>query len=223
MPVFNEPFYLSDFLKWEEDQNYSREQVVILAGSGSPRTLTTGMVVGRATKGAATGAAVAGNTGNGTITSAPTVGAATKPGVYRLVCIEPATNSGRFIMSDPDGIVVGVATVAVEATLAGLVFTIADGATDFVSGDSFTITVAPGDGKVVQLALAATNGTRDAYGVMVADATAEAGVDGRGVVVVRNAIIDSSKLIWPAGADAGQRAAALAALATQGIIARTGV
>jgi hypothetical protein len=223
VPVFTEPIYLPDFLKWEQERNYSREEVVILAGSGAARTLTTGMVVGRATKGAAAGAAVAGNTGNGTITSAPPVGAATKVGVYRLTCIEPASNAGKFLLEDPDGIAIGVATVAVEATLAGMVFTIADGATDFASGDSFTITVAAGTGKVVQLALAATNGTEDAYGVLIADATAVDGTDGRGVVLVRNAIIDSSKLIWPAGADADQKAAALALLATQGIIARTGV
>jgi hypothetical protein len=223
VPVFNEPIYLPDVLKWEQERNYSREEVVILAGSGAARTLTTGMVVGRATKGAATGAAVGGNTGNGTITAAPTVGAATKVGVYRLVCIEPAANLGTFLVSDPDGVALGAATVGTQAVLGGLTFTIADGATDFVSGDSFTITVAAGTGKVVQLTLAATNGTEDAYGVLVADATAADGADGRGVVLVRNAIIDSSKLIWPAGADTDQKAAALALLATQGIIARTGV
>lgn len=223
MPVYTEPIYLPDFLKWEQERNYSREEVVILAGSGAARSLTTGMVVGRASKGAATGAAVAGNTGNGTITASPTVGAATKVGGYRLTCIEPATNAGKFLVTDPDGIASGVATVAVEATLGGLTFTIADGATDFASGDSFTITVAAGTGKVVQLTLAATNGTEDAYGVLVGDATAPDGADGRGVVLVRNAIIDSSKLIWPAGADADAKAAGLAVLAAQGIIARTGV
>jgi hypothetical protein len=61
----------------------------VLAGSGADRVLTTGMVLGRVTKGAATGAAVAGNTGNGTITAAPVVGAAAKPGVYRVACIRP--------------------------------------------------------------------------------------------------------------------------------------
>ncbi len=223
MPTFTEPIYLPDVLKWEQDRNYCREDVTILAGSGAARSLTTGMVVGRATKGAATGAAVAGNTGNGTITASPTVGAATKVGVYMLTCIEPAANAGKFLVTDPDGIVVGVATVAVAASLGGLGFTIADGATDFASGDAFTITVAPGTGKVVQLTLAATNGTEDAYGILVADAVAADGVDGRGVVLVRNAIIDSSKLIWPAGADADAKAAGLAALAAQGIIARTGV
>lgn len=102
------------------------------------------------TAGAAVGAAVAGNTGNGTITAAPTVGAGAKVGVYRAVCIEPATDLGKFTVENPDGVTVGVATVGTEFVGGGLTFTIADGDTDFVSGDSFTITVAsvPGNGGV---------------------------------------------------------------------------
>lgn len=97
--------------------------------------------------GTAAGAAVAGGTGNGTITAAPTVGAAAKAGVYRLTCIEPATDLGKFQVEDPDGIVIGVATVGTEFTT-HLTFTIADGSTDFVAGDSFTITVTAGNSKL---------------------------------------------------------------------------
>ena len=218
---FTEQIYVSDFLKFEGDRDYSREKVTILAGSGSARALTAGMVVGRVTKGAATGAAVAGNTGNGTITASPTVGAAAKVGQYRLVCIEPATNAGKFQVEDPDGVVIGVATVAVAFTT-HLTFTIADGATDFVSGDSFTIDVAAGSGKVKQLDLAATDGADKAYGVLLFDTTAADGTDGKGVVVVRHAILETSNLVWPAGADANQKAAALATLANAGVLARAG-
>ena len=73
MAVLTESKRLGDWLKWEEDNHYSRDIVTVLAGSGAERVLTTGMVLGRITKGAATGAAVAGNTGDGTITEAPTV------------------------------------------------------------------------------------------------------------------------------------------------------
>lgn len=92
--------------------------------------------------GTATPAAVAGNTGTGTIGTV-TVGAA-KSGVYRATCIEPATDLGKFVVEDPDGVNVGVATVGTQFVGGGLTFTISD-ATDFVSGDAFTITVAAGN------------------------------------------------------------------------------
>lgn len=224
MPVQLEGKYASDFLKWEGAKNYSREDIVILAGSGSARVLLAGMVLGRATKGAAVGAAVAGNTGNGTITAVPTVGVATRAGVYRATCIEPAGNAGVFLLEGPIGIVNGTVIVGEASTLAGLGFTIADGATDFISGDSFTITVAAGDMKAVQLNLAATNGANEAFGVLYGDVTAGDGTDAKGVAVVREAIIETSGLIWPAGISAPQQAAALAQLAASGaIVARVGV
>ena len=96
--------------------------------------------------GAATPAALAGNTGSsGTIASA-VVGAA-KAGVYHAICIEPATNAGAFLVTDPDGIEVGVATVGVEFVGGGLTFTITD-ATDYVAGDGFSIAVAAGNARI---------------------------------------------------------------------------
>src|SRR5690349_11304861 len=137
MPVQTEGNRLGDWLKYEADNQYSREIVTILAGSGAARELLTGMVLGRVTKGTAASAAAAGNTGNGTITASPAVGQTAKPGVYRVVCIEPAADAGKFSVEDPDGILIGVATVGVEFST-HLTFTIADGAADFVAGDSFT-------------------------------------------------------------------------------------
>jgi predicted RecA/RadA family phage recombinase len=114
--------------------------------------------------GAATGAAVAGGTGNGTITAAPTVGAAAKSGVYRLTCIAVATDGGKFQVEDPDGIVIGTAVVGVQFAT-HLTFTIADGSTDFVAGDAFTITVAAGSNKIGYAHKAAATGdtTADVY------------------------------------------------------------
>lgn len=221
MSVLTEGKYVGDWLKGEveEPKDYSREVITILAGSGSARALTSGMVLGKITKGAATGAAVAGNTGNGTITAAPTVGAAAKPGVYMLVCIEPATNVGKFLVTDPDGIVLGVATVAVEFTT-HLTFTIADGSTDFASGDAFTITVAAGSGKWVQYNEDGTNGSEDAAGILLLNATAPDGTDAEGVAIVRDAVVSASGIVWPGTADTNEKAAATAQLAALGIIVR---
>lgn len=221
MSVLTEGKYVGDWLKGEveEPRDYSREVITILAGSGSARALTSGMVLGKITKGAATPAAVAGNTGNGTIGTV-TVGAAAKPGVYAVTCIEPATNAGKFLVNDPEGQVLGVATVAVAFSAGGIGFTIADGATDFVSGDSFTITVAAGSGKWVQLDLTGTNGSEDAAGILYINATAADGTDGEGVAIVRQAVVSANGIVWPAGANTNQKDAAIAQLAVLGIIVR---
>ncbi len=221
MPVQTESKRLGDWLKWEEDNQYSRDVVTVLAGSGSERALTTGMVLGRVTKGSAVGAAVSGNTGNGTITAAPAVGQAAKPGVYRIVCIEPATNGGKFSVEDPDGILVGIAAVGTEFA-AHLTFTIADGATDFVAGDAFTITVAAGSGKVGQIDFASTAGADAACGLLTEDTTAPDGADRSAVAVVRNAIVSANGIAWPAGATTDQKNAAIAQLKSLGILVRQG-
>jgi hypothetical protein len=212
---------LGDWLKWEVDNQYSRDVVTILAGSGSERALTTGMVLGRVTKGAAVGAAVAGITGNGTITAAPAVGQAAKPGVYRVVCIEPATNGGKFSVEDPNGILVGIATVGVEFATQ-LTFTIADGAADFAAGDAFTITVAAGSGKVKQIDFSATDGSDVACGLSTEPTTAPDGSDRSAVAVVRNAIVSTNGIVWPAGATTDQKNAAIAQLKVLGVLVREG-
>lgn len=219
MAALTQGTYLGDWLKWEQENLYSREEITVLAGSGASRVLTSGMVLAKVTKGAATPAAVAGNTGNGTI-GAVTVGAAAKPGVYNLVCIEPGTNVGEFSVEDPDGITIGVATVAAAFSAGGLGFTIADGSTDFASGDAFTITVAAGSGKWVQIDDDGTTGTEDAAGILLLDVTAADGVDAKGVAIVRDAIVSTTGIVWPGDFDANEKSAALAQLATLGIIAR---
>lgn len=221
MSLLSEGKYVGDWLKGEQQDptDYSREAITILAGSGADRVLTSGMVLGKITKGAATPTADAGNTGNGTIGTV-TVGASAKAGTYRLVCIEPATNAGKFSVEDPDGINVGVATVAVAFTGGGLTFTIADGSTDFVSGDGFSIAVAAGSGKWVQIEDAGTDGSEDAAGILYISATAPNGVDKKAVAIVRNAVVSANGITWPSDFDANEKAAAIAQLATLGILVR---
>jgi hypothetical protein len=98
-----------------------------------------GVIAGDVFAGTAVAAAYAGNTGNG-VMGAVTVSAGAKAGVYQLVVIEPGSNAGRFTVEDPDGDTIGVGTVGSAFSAGGLAFTLADGATDFVSGDGFTIT-----------------------------------------------------------------------------------
>lgn len=91
---------------------------------------------------AATGASAAGsgNTGNGAM-GAITVTAGAKAGVYVLEITGAAANAGSFRVAGPDGIFVDDGDVAVAFAVGGLAFTLADGAVDFVVGDTFAITV----------------------------------------------------------------------------------
>lgn len=90
---------------------------------------------------AATLSAWSGNTGNGT-PGAVTVAAATKIGTHKFAIVEPGANVGTFLHQDPDGILVSSrGVVASSYTGGGLTHTLADGATDFVSGDGFDCVV----------------------------------------------------------------------------------
>lgn len=214
MTTLTESLHAGGFIASEANGFLSRKAITILSG----QNLAAGAVLGCITIGAATAAAVAGNTGNGTC-GAVTVGAGAKVGVYRVICIEPNTNLGKFTVEDPDGITVGVATVASAFSGGGLAFTIADGATDFVSGDAFTITVAAGSGKYAAYDTALTNGRATAAGILF-DAVDASSADKAGVAIVRLAEVVSSSLIFASDQDSTAQTAALAHLAALNIVAR---
>jgi hypothetical protein len=99
-----------------------------------------GVVIGGTFAATGGSAAGAGNTGNGTM-GAITVTAGAKQGVYTLEITGAAANAGAFRVTDPDGLFVDDGDVAAAFSSGGLAFTLADGATDFVVGDTFAITV----------------------------------------------------------------------------------
>lgn len=156
-------------------------QVTLLTGQNRNRGTLLGKISsgGAATAGAPAAAGIGGtNTGNGTMTMAnPATGAGVKAGTYRVTITEPASNAGSFIVEDPDGIIVGTGTVAVAFD--GVIkFTIADGATDFVAGDAFTVAIsiaAPANnGKYIMSLAAATDGSQNPVAILAetTDATA---------------------------------------------------
>ncbi|OHD24192.1 MAG: hypothetical protein A2Y38_24890 [Spirochaetes bacterium GWB1_59_5] len=214
MSEITEGRYRGEFIYSEACGTRSLETVTLDTGD-----LAAGTVLGKITKGAATGAAVAGNTGSsGAITAAPAVAAGAKAGVYHAICFEPGTNAGKFLVTDPDGITLGVATVAVEFVGGGLTFTIAD-ATDFVSGDAFTITVAAGSGKYVAYDQDGVNGSEIAAGILYDNANATS-ADVEVVIVARDAEVNGSELTWPADIEAGEKTTGIAQLAALGIFVR---
>jgi len=176
-------------------------------------------VLGKRLTGTAAATADSGNTGDGAM-GAVTVGTAAKPGKYRLVIIEPATDAGQFSVEDPDGVPLASGTVAVAYSAGGLSFTLADGATDFAAGDAFTIEVTLSAEKYLQLDPSASTGEEVAAGILYRDTTAPDGSDVKAAVVTRDAEVNAAELVWPAGITAAETALATLQLKNQGIVLR---
>lgn len=214
MTTLTENFHAGAFLVSEAMGTRSREAITVLSG----QNLKAGAVLGATLAGgAATATAKAGNTGNGTM-GAITVSGPAKVGTYRLTIIEPATNAGTFEVEDPDGVVIGTGNVAVAFNAGGLAFTLADGVTDFVAGDGFTIAVT-GTAKYKEFNVANTDGSEIARAVLW-DAVDASAADKSGVAIVRDAEIASAGLVWFTGATAGNKATGKSQLADAGLIAR---
>lgn len=164
-------------------------------------------------------AAFAGNTGNGAM-GAVTVSSGIKAGVYHLVIAEPGSNVGTFLVFDPDGVLVAPGVVASAFSAGGLAFTLADGSTDFVAGDGFTITIAAGDSKYVAYDDDNPDGSSAAAGILYAavDATS---ADQDAVIITRLAEVATDKLAWASTNDTNDKAAGLVDLAARYIISRS--
>ena len=214
MTTLTEALHAAGFIASEANGRRSREAVTLASGEN----LKAGAVVGKATLGTASAAADGANTGDGAM-GAITVGVGAKLGDYRLTIIEPAANAGAFIVEDPDGVNVGQGDVAAAFSGGGLSFTLADGATDFASGDAFTLTVAAGTGKYEEWDVANTNGSDVAAGILY-DAVDASAADKAAVVIARDAEVVDADLLWFTGATAGNKTTGKAQLATLGIIAR---
>src|SRR5574343_372034 len=193
---------------------YCREVVTL---NGPAATLQVGTVLGK-TLVSGTGTVTAGtNTGNGTFGTV-TVGGTAQVGTYTVKIIKAATNAGDFRVSDPQCDVVGIGTVGVAYSAGGLSFTIADGATDFVVGDSWTIDVA-GTVKYKASIQTATDGTAVADAIVIQETTAALNTDTKVLVLTRGpAAVSKDALILDASYDlATEKAAVYASLEAKGI------
>lgn len=141
------------------------EKAVVVSGAG---VLARGTVLGVVTR--AKGTIVAGtNTGDGTIASFSML-STSKVGAYKATCITAPTSSGtnnaKFSVVAPDGTRLADATQAV-AYSNHLAFTITNRtSTDFAVGDSFTINVVAGSGKLNKVVSTAVDGSDIPYGIL---------------------------------------------------------
>lgn len=216
MSTYNEPARALEFLMSEANGTISRENVTLSASLGA---LDAGTVMGRKLSGgSATATATTGNSGNGTMGTI-TVSAAAKIGNYNLVVVEPGSDAGAFIVTDPDGEIVKKGAVASAFSAGGLAFTLADGAMDFAAGDSFTIAVT-GAYRYEDYDNTATDGTQVAVAILAYPAPASDATQSA-TVIVRHAEVKEDFLDWGAN-DADGITAGTADLAKVGILVRAG-
>jgi hypothetical protein len=146
MASYTEPMRPYEFVLADHG-NISYESVTLNSGSG---TITAGSVLGRITKrqAAAPIPAVAGGTGNGTM-SLLTFGADVQVGSYVIQCIEAVEHGGVFSVTAPDGTALpnfsmGTTTGGTARyTSSHLSFSLTDN-TDFITANSFTVVVTAG-------------------------------------------------------------------------------
>jgi len=223
MPTFQtEGVHAGEHLVSEANGWRSREAATIASGAD----LSAATVLGKITIGAKTAVGAAGTPApaGATITAAPTADATTKVGVHIFRCIVGgAGTASKWEHTDPDGEVVGVATAGSVYTGGGLGgLTITDTAADPTAGEAFNVTVsmAAASGKYVQYDQDGTDGRQHAAGVLYAAALA-ASADVSAAIHVRDCEVNGLVLVWPDDIEAGEKTAAIAELASLGIIVRS--
>lgn len=216
MATYTEPQRPLEFVLYEEEC-LSRETLTIPSGTAA---FAAGMVLGRTlVSGSATATASAGNSGDG-VMGTITVGASAKIGNYTLTIVEPGTNVGNFVVTDPEGLLVGHGTVASAFNQGGLSFTLADGAADFVAGDGFNIAVT-GTAKFVPYDDGNTDGSNVARAIALYPCDASGASDVTVSGLVRIAAVKTAALKWHASADTAAKTKAYADLLRAHIIARS--
>jgi hypothetical protein len=205
------------YVVWDPSDGMLTREAILL-GSGAGLCLAGLVLAAQLTGGAATAAALGTNVGNGAI-GAITVSGAAKVGDYKLFFVEPNTNAGTFIVEDPTGVEIGHGNVASAFSAGGLGFTLADGTTDFLSGDSLTITVT-GATKYFPYDPTSVTGLQYASALLWSGYRDATSADRRAVANVRGPMkVQAAELMWGANVTTqGQRTAALAQLAKQGIL-----
>lgn len=221
---------ISNVVKHEYEPCVGFCREVVTVNESAQKTYKLGTVLAKVLAGgAATATAGGSNTGNGTMGTV-TVGATAQVGTYTLKIFKAAANAGDFTVTDPQGEVVGIGTVAVAFSNGGLSFTLADGSNDFAVGDTFTIAVTGTEKYRIVLAtdldgrnISASVVIGDNLNVGVADYTVAATTDTKVIVLARGpAIVADAALSYDASINTdAEKAALYAQLKNVGIIVET--
>ena len=208
---------ITDWLKYEnkDGERYSRENWETPAGNG---ILITGMLLAMAGSGEVVdfGPGNA-NVGNG-VASAVSATAGVVPGNY-VVTFTGTGATAAFTVTGPASFnQTGV--VGTPFAQGGLAFSIADGSTHFAVGDSFVFDVRSESGTGVPITTGYTAGVTLGIVTEPQDTTTKAK---RVAVLVRDARIAASGLVYPANITVAAKAAVLTQLAAQRVYTVTEV
>lgn len=225
--IATETARLGNVLKYEFEREMGFCRKAVTAYEASLKTYTPGTVLGKTlVSGSAAAVAGASNTGNGTMGSI-TVSSHAKIGQYVLRITVASSNAGAFELLDASGSVIGTGNVASAFVGAGLAFTLADGSTDFIVGDTFVITVT-GTEKYKILENTASDGSAAFAGIYIGasnglgiDTSVAATTDTTVLILERGpALVAKEGLTLGASINtAAEKAALYAQMAAVGIIA----
>lgn len=220
MGTLTEGIYATESLVSEGPGERSREAVTVKSGSNLSACAVLGTVVSGTV---ASAAKSGGNTGNGTFTldvTTPLILGA-QLGVYTLRCIAAAANNGTFRLEDPNGAVLGDIVMAggAGAVSEQIKGALADGASDFIVGDGFDITVTVLTEKEVEFNPAGTDGSQIATGILYGAVNATS-ADTKGTAYKRDCEHNADIVVWKSGLTTAQKAKGAADLKRRGIILR---
>tara|TARA_A200000113_G_scaffold135390_2_gene121782 strand:+ start:4757 stop:5422 length:666 start_codon:yes stop_codon:yes gene_type:complete len=161
--VFEEKNVIGDLVQYEQPSTMSRIKGSILAGAG---VLAIGLVLGQLTMSDVTVAKDNANTGNGTAAAGATLGVDAMPGDYVLECVEASANAATFKVVAPNGLSLPDLKTGEAYVSSHINLTLSDGATDFVVGDKFTVSVT-GTKKYVPYEAGAMDGSGVVAGILL--------------------------------------------------------
>lgn len=219
---FTEGRHAVEFILSEANFHRSRDNLLLAASQNivAGAILVAAVIAAGVTSTATAQADNAANTGAITLDATTPVLDGAQNGTYRIVCIEPASDSGTFEVFDPEGRPIGKATVGV-AFANQIKFVIADGATDFKAGEGFSVKVGVEDADLKYSVMPNTGpaGAKLALALYnVVTGVSETGTRTAGLT--RDAEVAGPRLTWPAGISAAAKSETISALAAQGIIVR---
>lgn len=198
------------FIVNESNGTRSREAGRLASGND----LVAGAVLGQITSAVTETAGT--NTGNGVIGEA-TLGTDAINGLYTLTLTEVAADGGVFSVVAPNGAVLPDLTVAVPYVGSHINLTVADGAVDFVLGDTITVDVI--FGEYAEHNPAASDGSQTAVAILYGNVDASV-AEQNCVVIVRDCEVNEKELTFKTDMTEVNKANALTNLKTVGIIAR---
>ena len=212
MATYTEPKRPLDFILAEGPGDISRESVTVASGSGE---LPPGTLLGMISSGEITATGTATTAGSGDfVAESVSASAGADAGNYAIV----ARSATKADVYSPSGAFLGVHTIGTAWDANGIEF---DTEGTWAAGDTAIIEVeiAAGSGEYAPLDPDATDGTATPSAILCypVDATSAAVSV---TAVVRLATVKLAALEWPAGISAGEKTAALAALAVNYVIAR---